>query len=70
MVWFDNGMGMYYIPRPPPSPLLLLRLGILRVLLPPLRLLQLLLLAALVTHNLTRAEQGGDGVERRVIVVG
>lgn len=50
----------------PSSPL---QLGILLVL-PPLRLLQLLLLLpALVTHDLARAQERRDGVERRVIVV-
>lgn len=63
MVWY------IYIPPHPLSPLLLC-LGIVRVLVVlVLSLLQLLLLATLVAHNLPRANQRGDRVKRRVIVV-
>jgi multisubunit Na+/H+ antiporter MnhG subunit len=65
MIW----CGIYHIPLHPLSPLLLC-LGIVRVLVVlVLSLLQLLLLSSLVAHNLSRANQRGDRVKRRVIVV-
>lgn len=67
MVWYGMVRYVLYPANPPPLPASTLRLRILLVL-SPLRLLQQLL-PALATHDLARAQERRDGVERRVIVV-